>query len=89
MRRREFIAGLGSAAIWPMAARAQQPVVPVIGWLTPTVAGLDSSGVNAAFRRGLSEFGFVEGRNVTIETTAQSFTWTDCRPWPRMRFAAG
>src|SRR5262245_33897924 len=68
MRRRDFIAGLGgAAAAWPLAARAKQPGMPVIGWLTPTAAGLDSSGISAAFRRGLSEVGFVEGRNVTIE----------------------
>jgi putative tryptophan/tyrosine transport system substrate-binding protein len=64
-RRREFIAGLGGAAAWPLTAQGQQPVVPVIGWLTTTVVG--TSGLNAAFRRGLSELGFVEGRNVTIE----------------------
>jgi putative tryptophan/tyrosine transport system substrate-binding protein len=66
IRRREFIAGLGSAAAWPVVARAQG-AMQVIGWLTSSVAGLDSSGINAAFRRGLSEVGFVEGRNVTIE----------------------
>jgi putative tryptophan/tyrosine transport system substrate-binding protein len=67
MKRRTFIAGLGGTAAWPVVARAYQPVAPVIGWLTSTIAGLDSSGQNAAFRRGLSEVGFVEGRNVTIE----------------------
>ena len=67
MRRREFIAGLGSATAWPLAAWAQEPTMPVIGWLTSTVARLDSSGINAAFRRGLSEVGYIEGRNVTIE----------------------
>jgi putative tryptophan/tyrosine transport system substrate-binding protein len=67
MRRRDFIAGLGSAtAAWPLSARAQQPAMPVVGWIeayTPEV------GANylAAFRRGLSEMGYVEGRNVTIE----------------------
>jgi putative tryptophan/tyrosine transport system substrate-binding protein len=66
MRRREFIAGLGGAVAWPVVARAQQ-AKPVIGWLTTSVAGLHSSGVDAAFRRGLSEVGYLEGRNVTIE----------------------
>jgi putative ABC transport system substrate-binding protein len=64
MRRREFIAGLGSATAWPVAVRAQQPAVPTIGYLD-----VDSprASVEAAFRKGLSEIGFVEGRNVAIE----------------------
>jgi putative ABC transport system substrate-binding protein len=64
MRRREFIAGLGSAAAWPVVARAQQESVPTIGYLD---IGSPTRGVEAAFRKGLSEIGFVEGRNVTIE----------------------
>jgi putative ABC transport system substrate-binding protein len=67
MRRREFVAGLAGAVAWTATAWAQQSTMPVIGWLTPTVAGLDRSGINAAFRRGLSELGYIEGRNVTIE----------------------
>jgi putative tryptophan/tyrosine transport system substrate-binding protein len=64
MRRREFIAGLGSAAAWPLAARAQQPRIPTIGYLYP-----DSPNANyeSAFRKGLSEIGFAEGRDVAIE----------------------
>jgi putative ABC transport system substrate-binding protein len=64
MKRREFIAGLGAAA-WPVVARAQQAVMPVIGYLAP--AGNPASNLVAAFRLGLRETGYVEGRNVAIE----------------------
>jgi putative tryptophan/tyrosine transport system substrate-binding protein len=63
--RREFIAALG-AATWPLAARAQQPAMPVIGYLSFGTPGEGVGGL-AAFRKGLSEMGFVEGRNVAIE----------------------
>jgi putative tryptophan/tyrosine transport system substrate-binding protein len=65
MRRREFIAGLGGAAAWPLAARAQQrALIPKIGWLH---VGMRDESVLAAFRKGLREIGLVEGRNVAIE----------------------
>jgi putative ABC transport system substrate-binding protein len=63
MRRREFITGLGSAAAWPVVARAQQRAVPMIGYLT---LGTPTEGVEN-LRKGLSEIGFVEGRNLGIE----------------------
>jgi putative tryptophan/tyrosine transport system substrate-binding protein len=66
MRRREFIAGLGGAAAWPVVARAQQPTMPVIGYLSARTPG-DAVEILADFRRGLAEAGFVEGRNVVIE----------------------
>ena len=66
MRRREFITLLGSAVSWPLAARAQQPTIPVIGFLRPgTAAGAEH--VLAALRRGLNEFGYIEGHNVAVE----------------------
>lgn len=67
MRRREFIAGFGSVAACPMTARAQRPTMPVVGWLaayTPEV----SANYLAAFRKGLSEMDYVEGRNVAIKS---------------------
>jgi putative ABC transport system substrate-binding protein len=67
MQRREFITLLGGgAAAWPLAARAQQASIPVVGYI---YGGTAEGGSNqtAAFRKGLSESGFVEGRNVTIE----------------------
>jgi putative ABC transport system substrate-binding protein len=67
MRRRDFIAGLGSAAAWPMAARAQQAAVPVIGYLSPQSANIDYKNVTVPFLQGLKETGYVEGQNVAVE----------------------
>ena len=66
MRRRDFIALLGGAAAWPLTVRAQQPSMPVVGFLGPgSAAGYVP--FLTAFREGLSTSGYVEGRNVTIE----------------------
>jgi putative ABC transport system substrate-binding protein len=65
MKRRKFITLLGGAATWPLAARAQQPAMPVIGYLS---VGAPTMHLLAVFKQSLAEAGFVEGRNVAIET---------------------
>jgi putative tryptophan/tyrosine transport system substrate-binding protein len=66
MKRRVFIALVGAAAAWPLVARAQQPSMPVIGWMSGR-SPEDAAHLLAAFREGLRETGFVEGESVAIE----------------------
>jgi putative tryptophan/tyrosine transport system substrate-binding protein len=74
MRRRDFITLLGGAAAWPLAAGAQQPALPVVGFLRSTPATGFEYLVNA-LRQGLNDVGFVEGRNVAVE-----YRWAENQP---------
>jgi hypothetical protein len=85
LRRCEFIALLGGAAAWPLTARAQQPELPVIGFLHPATPG-PYTHVVAAFRQGLKEAGYSQGQNVVIE-----YRWAEgminCTQWRPIWFA--
>jgi putative ABC transport system substrate-binding protein len=67
MKRRTFIAGFGSAAAWPVVARAQQAAMPVIGVLSAQSADVDYKNVTVPFLQGLKETGYVEGQNAAVE----------------------
>src|SRR5271169_1249132 len=67
MKRREFVAGIGSAAVWPLAASAQQPALPTIGYLSAQSADNEYKYVTVPFLQGLKEAGYVEGQNVAVE----------------------
>src|SRR6266436_5740091 len=85
IRRREFIAGLGAAAapiLWPLAARAQQPGIPVIGFLDTSSPEANKEAVSA-FRRALGDAGYIDGQNVAIE-----FRWGNNQPSIMQRLAS-
>src|SRR5215469_9346635 len=75
MRRREFISVIAGAAVWPLGARAEQPGMPLVGFLNPTPAAEAILHLMTAFRRGLAEADYVEGKNVAIE-----YRFTNFRP---------
>src|SRR5262249_62270477 len=66
MKRRKFITLLGGAAAWPLAARAQQPSMPIVGLVAPR-SPEESARLGAPFRKGLNETGTIEGQNVMVE----------------------
>jgi putative tryptophan/tyrosine transport system substrate-binding protein len=87
MRRREFVALLGGAATgWPLAAGAQQPAMPVVGFLRSGTLTGEAYRVTA-FRQGLKDAGFVEGQNVAIEYRSEDQTDRLPRFWWRTFFA--
>jgi putative tryptophan/tyrosine transport system substrate-binding protein len=83
MQRREFIAGLGSAAAWPVVARAQQRALPVIGFLSGQSADHEFNSLRGPFLQGLKETGYVEGQSVAVE-----YRWAENQPDRLLALAA-
>jgi putative ABC transport system substrate-binding protein len=75
MRRRQFIAGLGGAAVWPVVVRAQQPAMPVVGFLSAESAEVEYKIATIPVLQGLSETGYIEGQNVVVE-----YRWAENQP---------
>ena len=80
MRRREFITLLGGAAAWPLAARAQQPAKPAIGFLDPRSPEAMTDRLRG-FRQGLKEMGYVEEENLATVYRGPKITSIGCRQW--------